>query len=374
MLELKSSVLRGNYYEFTLPKRSFVTPSNAGIDAYYRPPETGDEERLTFRWRKEGGALSRKQLRCSLVSPGNLPNSKKKQGAGEPDVTVAIFEGLGDKKGAGELVMMEGGLKRVECEDIKGLEMVLVMGARIINDVYFCNTQRIFEMDLAALQREGPQRRRLMMSPPTPTVRAASPPTQQQQLMNGSGRSFADRYADKDLGPPVAYHRPAQPQQQLHQRQQSYPTTTSRVSERDRIAAEQASIRAMLAAEQAQEERAKQVAVEAETQRLRQLYMPAVSASSRYSQQQQQRQPERRASHPQQQYPARPQQPQRLQSIPQGRPAPPMVIDGMMPSSGGLVVPQQPRMEKRRSFLGLFGMGDEGRGGNRLGKKKSSMW
>lgn len=158
----------GPYWEFSLPKTSFLQPTGSRLDH-----ELDAAGRLlavtpvaTFRWRKEGGMLTRGSLRCSLIyesnvlhddgggGPGvptesNANGKRKASGPSEPDMTVAIFtNGLAGGKGAGkgEVTVFEPNLKRVEVEDLKGLEVTLVMTAIAIADVYFGDMRTGFNL------------------------------------------------------------------------------------------------------------------------------------------------------------------------------------------------------------------------------------
>ena len=110
--------------------------------------------------------LTRGSLRCSLIYESNVlhddggggsaaptdsnTNGKRKaSGPSEPDMTVAIFtNGLAGGKGAGrgEVTIFEPNLKRVEVEDLKGLEVTLVMTAMAIADVYFGDMRTGFNL------------------------------------------------------------------------------------------------------------------------------------------------------------------------------------------------------------------------------------
>ncbi|TGZ78454.1 hypothetical protein EX30DRAFT_157158 [Ascodesmis nigricans] len=401
IFELHASTLRGNYWEFTLPKRSFHPPSNSLIDAHYDPIPS---ERLTFRWRKEGGALTRKQLRCYLVSPGNLPGPggrKTKKGAGEPDIPVAMFEGLGEKSGRGELTLYESNFRRMEVQDLKGLEMVLVMGARIVNDVYFCRTREMFNTEGEVMAGVGKPRGGSAVV--VPQVQAQQPPipqirTQQQQPPPGY---YPPEKSSHQPGhyppekPSASSSSPSTPQphpqsfaarMQHHQQTPSHPRpphhhqpTPPSPSTEARIAHEQAQIRAMLAREEADRINREKSAIDAETERLRRLYLP----------QQQQPQSVRRSSHPPPGHgddvpPVMPPRPSTTVPAQGRRPSqtqrPPIVGGG---GGGLLVVPgmnqqQGLRHARRKSFLGLFGMDKElgAGGGGQDGKlrKKSSFW
>ena len=120
----------------------------------------------TFRWRKEGGVLTRGSLRCSLIHENNVlhenggggpaaptdsnSNEKRKtSGPSEPDITVAIFtNGLmgGKSAGKGEVTIFEPNLRRIEVEDLKGLEVTLVMTAMAIADMYFGDMRTGFNL------------------------------------------------------------------------------------------------------------------------------------------------------------------------------------------------------------------------------------
>lgn len=127
-------------------------------------------EYATFRWRKEGGVLSKPSLRCSLIHPNNLPlqddglgayrrGSGTESSGGDPDTTVAIFtNGLGGKRQKGEVTIYESNLARVDVEDVKGLELALVLGAAVIADVWFGDTRTLFNLSSCPEGFRGPGR------------------------------------------------------------------------------------------------------------------------------------------------------------------------------------------------------------------------
>ncbi|KAI5778429.1 hypothetical protein EDC01DRAFT_790970 [Geopyxis carbonaria] len=395
-VELKHSTLRGNFWEFTLPKRSFVPPTNAGIDAGYTPPVS---EFLTFRWRKEGGALSRKQLRCSLVSPGNLPGAKRNAGAGEPDIPLAMYAGVGDKHGRGELVVYESNFQRVHLEDLKGLEMVLLLGARVINDIHFCPTATTFNTGGAVSVSTSSTRNRAGSSPlpPTrnPTPAPNSFPVQQQhpqhpqhsQHPGSSQQQYRTSQNAQNAPIPVPTPRPGPTPQDLARRKRDEAERAARID------AEQAAIRTMLATEEAREAAARQAAVDAETARLARLYaqstvvpmMAQPGGSSRPIMTQPGRQstpapaqvprPHRSPAPLRQTLRPHPSPPQPhvspTQRTPTQPPRPAVVGGGGGYGNGGrvgsgyfggattLAPASAPTVVKRRSFLGLFGGGKE---------------
>lgn len=423
---LKSSALRGNVWEFLLPQRSFPRPSNSHIDASYTPPQT---DYLLFRWRKEGGVLSRAQLKCSLVGGG---------GGEEPDSQLAMYTGVGDRAGRGEMSIYESNFRRVEIQDPKGLDMVLLLSARVINDVWFLPSRGTFNApavsgrprarggsEVAPLQPQPQQPQQQPPSPPPPPAETRypadkKPPVEKavdrvaeeqaeirqmlaaEELQNkarrqqGMGGTFAARFAAQGEGKEVV---------EPHE-----------IENRRRIAAEQADIRHMLAAEENQSQARKQAQVEAETERLRSLYGGGDQLN-------------RRASVPQQQVPrvviapplpanTNPRvKPQRMA----GRPRPEWAVPGQprpqsfsgqlrSVSESGLQTVQPPAMQagggsgdwlspaaaaapgkrldatksRRKSFMGFcygkpldsaaVAAAEEEKKKKKLSKKKSSMW
>jgi hypothetical protein len=276
-VEMKHSTLKGNFWEFSMPKHSFPPPTNSQIDAGYTPPVS---ERLYFRWRKEGGVLSRSQLRCSLVSTANTPGSSsrdRKAGAKEPDITLAMYEGVGDKHGRGEFVVYESNFRRVDIEDLKGLDLVMVIGARVINDIWFCPTATTFNTGSEVMVGSG-SKQKGKNSPPVPVLASqpvplqAGPPPQpgtfsqrfrqhQRQGHEQSPPAYPAGSGGLTAYPPEKTNGPT-PEQERAKKDQ----------ERRRIEAEQAEIHCMLAREEAQEQARKQAAINAETERLKRLY------------------------------------------------------------------------------------------------------
>lgn len=387
ILEHHHSALRGTYWEFTLPKTSFLPPTSSKLDAASAAAAIAHLPRATFRWRKEGGLMTRPQLRCSLVSPANLPSvpgtasSSKKAGANEPDIPIAMFLGLGEKKGIGEITIIQSNLKRVEVEDLKGLEVVLLLSAMAIGDIWFQPTNQMFNLNPPIRgSASGTARRKnsmpLSAAAPTPTVAVSapeprSPPTTSPQHGKPppGNASFAARF---------------QQQQQSHQRRHSTPMDVDaeysrRLQEeeerRRRIAEkEQEEIRKMLAEEESRERRKREEDVNRETERLKRIYEAERAEFMARG--------------------ARTAQPQRVPSQQRGQ-RPPVVGGGggmtMPPPHGGRASMMPPpqggrggpakddkKLGSRKSFLGLkFGSSSgskEEEKKKKLSKKGSSMF
>lgn len=120
-----------------MPQRSFRMPSNSTLDQSQSDPATSDiTPKLKFTWRKDG-SLSR-DFACYLSGKSTTPDGKKKNK--EPDITVSIFRSFK------ELTLYEPNLSRVEMQDFKGLEVVLLLCAVVIRDVYFTPPKEAFNL------------------------------------------------------------------------------------------------------------------------------------------------------------------------------------------------------------------------------------
>ena len=125
-------------WEFEMPQRTFRVPSSSTLDRTQSDPAAAEvTPKLRFSWRKDG-KLS-KDLSCLLHGKSTtIPDTKNK--SREPDITVAIFQGLR------ELTLYEPNLYRVEMEDFKGLEVVLLLAAVAIRDIFFGPAKEAFHI------------------------------------------------------------------------------------------------------------------------------------------------------------------------------------------------------------------------------------
>lgn len=250
------------------------------------------------------------------------------------------------------MVVYESNFRRVELEDRKGLEILMVLGCRVVSEVYGNDTMRVFNVP----QQEGkrrPSAGRATTGTPAPIVGQQPVPVNQAPMAPTSA--------------PLQQQR-----RQLSFKEEEARRKKAAEEEAKKIAAEQAAIREMLRREQ----EAEQQRIAAETERLRR------EEARRLEMQRRQSVPQ--ARHPQQQhYPPQPprpgvfQQSQSHQRIPQ-MPAPPnqqprrlqsqQVLRQSVPgaSSRGSqsavgLTPQgqgQKKVDRRKSFLGLFSSGD----------------
>ncbi|KAK8203473.1 hypothetical protein BKA81DRAFT_277115, partial [Phyllosticta paracitricarpa] len=125
-------------YEFSMPQITFRLPSASTLDRTLNDPAADiTTPKLNFVWRRES-KLS-KDLTCYMTGKSTDPAKKKKKSK-EPDIAVALFRSLR------EVTVYESNLFRVEMEDPKGLEVVLLLSAAAIRDIYFGQINQVFNV------------------------------------------------------------------------------------------------------------------------------------------------------------------------------------------------------------------------------------
>lgn len=126
-------------WDFEMPQHTFRQPSSSTLDRTQIDPSVADvTPKLRFSWRKDS-KLS-KDLAC-LLSGKTAMGPETKTKSKEPDITISIFKSLR------EMTLYEPNLYRVEMEDFKGLEVVLLLGAVTIRDVWFASVKDAFRVD-----------------------------------------------------------------------------------------------------------------------------------------------------------------------------------------------------------------------------------
>jgi hypothetical protein len=135
-------------YSFDMPQYTFRTPSGSALDRSTNDP-TADATtpHLKFVWRKEG-KLSTSNLVCYLTGKSTDTNNKKKGGK-EPDIAIALLTNYKD------LTIYESNFHRVDMEDYKGLEVVLILSTATIRDVYCGQRKDAFNMGEAGRKNSG---------------------------------------------------------------------------------------------------------------------------------------------------------------------------------------------------------------------------
>ncbi|KAK6343727.1 hypothetical protein TWF730_011316 [Orbilia blumenaviensis] len=425
----KSSKWTGSYWEFTLPRRSFRQPTGSRLDAELaRNNALPPTDVSTFRWRKDGGVVSKTSLRCAMLSPASNSGDRhaKKKGGGEPDITVAIMDKLKD------VTIYQPSLQRVDVEDKKGLEVALLLTATVIADIYFTPPSTSFNVGIqpsisASSSPNVRPQRPLPTVVPTP-VAPAPVPSAPVGLNANDGRRRSNSISPINTTPPthtllkaptVANNAPTVVNNNVLrdtaslQRQQAIEDRRRFEEEKNRqreAAIEEKRTRKLLEKE-AIERRKEEARVNAETERLRKQYGSDAEAWERlqrgqdtarhygyYGHQRNQSVPQPPSSYNQrppvivepkdnntpnqpppngrrwsQQLPPR----QPLYPVPETQQARPpqnnqyLSPNAAPPSSFQQSPQKQPK--KKSSFLGLFGGGSSS-SGNGLAKKKSSFF
>ena len=297
---------------------------------------------MGLRWKKDS-KLS-KDLVCFQSGKALNPDGTKNKNK-EPDITLAIFHGQK------EVTLYEPNLIRVDIEDVKGLEVILLLGAVIIRDVYFGNMREVFNLTDArksststspAVPSSRPIVGQITTSPP-PT---AGGPVRDPRVPPTDPRSQWELDAET-----VRLKQQVKEEERQRKRQEE---------------AEERRIRQMLEAED-KDARRRQAEVDAETERLKRIY--GAEQARPHSQ------PSRRHS-------SQPQQPQQ---------PPPVPITYHTPSTwgsynagpymsganqNGLLSPNQQSQGRLRnkSSIWNFGRRKSDDDGGRLSKKRSAVF
>lgn len=358
-----------------MPMQTFRQPSTSSLDRTQSDPTASETTpKIGFKWKKE--KLS-KDLICNLSGKSANPDGSKRKNK-EPDIPVAFFSHLKN------VTIYEPNLTRVDIEDPKGLEVVLLLSAAVIKDVFFSNMKEAFNISETPRQRSGSAAQR--NSPPT-HVNGVRVPTS-QQLPSQNQQQQYQNYHPQDSGRPALYVQTnnARPPPTDPRSQWEIDLETHRLKkqveheERARKKSEQAEmkrVKQMLEAEE-KEGRRKQAEIDKETDRLRREY----AAEQRRLEQRMPQPP----LPPRQQVPARhsapivqqpyqrpPQQPYSNRYLPPG-PNPQYLFapHQQQPQQSGRRSAEPMLKPKRSSFFQF--MTSSADDGQRLHKKQSSIW
>lgn len=131
------------HWEFEMPQQTFRQPSVSALDRSQSDPAASDTTpKVAFKWKRDG-KLS-KDITCYLS--GRSTDGKKSK---EPDITVAMFQH------GRELTIYQPNMHRVEVEDSKGLEVVLLLGAQVIKDIFFNASRDMFNISSPPTSRKN---------------------------------------------------------------------------------------------------------------------------------------------------------------------------------------------------------------------------
>ncbi|KAM5436467.1 hypothetical protein MferCBS31731_005745 [Microsporum ferrugineum] len=342
---------------FEMPQRTFREPSKSQLDKTLTTPATSDAtSRLRFNWRKDG-RMGSKELGCYLSGKviGPSGNSKKNR---EPDITVAIFSAFK------EITLYEPNFSRVEMEDYKGLEIVLMLGAMVIRDVYFSPMKEAFNVVHPSSNPASPIDRPITTSVPSRPLNGATikpPVTSHPPRTQLPTQILPQRPPQRATEPPRQNIPPADPRTQWELDAESHALKQQNKAEkRSRLKKDKEAERQtkkLLEAEE-KEARKRQVQIDKETERLKKIYGKEESKVHRLQQMQP---PAPRPAQPPRQ--AQPQS--QVQFVP---PRPQSVLGGLRP-------PQQPpaQLKEKRSIFG-FRKKESSVSTNTLLKKRSSMF
>lgn len=250
---------RADSWGFEIPERSFKLPTASKLDQETGSNEVSDlSPKIMFHWKRDG-RLNR-DMTCYMS--GKSVGGKKSK---EPDITVAMYRG---EKQGDAVCIYEPNMARVEVEDRKGLEVVLLLSAVVVRDLHFAPRQNPFNIAGAAPAgvANGKGRRGSRPLAPSP-----NDPT----LVSGA-------LGDAALQAP-AHTPPARPSPTSNAAKQAEIDAETRrlqamVAEeerqrRERLAREEEEkTRRMLQEEEAAQRRWKQAEIDAETERLRREY------------------------------------------------------------------------------------------------------
>ncbi|EPE07318.1 hypothetical protein F503_07969 [Ophiostoma piceae UAMH 11346] len=171
-------------WEFEMPIETFRMPSASRLDRGsaddgegYGPAGTLNDTfapKNGFRWKRDG-RLGNKDMTCFMLgrtvdyhAPSDKQSSSNRRK--EPDITVALVKHGRDPA----VTIYEPNLQRVEVQDRKGLELVLLLGAQVIRDLYVVPRADAFNIEGAAAAAGAAGRRR--KNSRTATMSMVGPP------------------------------------------------------------------------------------------------------------------------------------------------------------------------------------------------------
>ena len=255
-------------WEFEVPVQTFRQPSASELDRQQPDTPADLTPRIMFRWKKDG-RLS-KDLTC-FMSGTSLGGRKNK----EPDITVAMFKAARDSV----VTVYQPNLHRVEVEDRKGLEVIMLLSAEVIKDLYISPRSDLFNLSSESAAAAAGKRKNSR-----PTVTFAVPSSNSSTpIMSGANQaspSSKPQSSTTSMSAIPSTAKPPSPKQPSPSQQAEIDAETRRLQalvereqrEREkRERAEQKRIKKMLEDED-RERRRREAEVAKETERLRKKY------------------------------------------------------------------------------------------------------
>lgn len=242
-------------WEFEMPQQTFRAPSVSALDRGLHDPAASDvTPKIGFKWKKDGKFS--KDYACFLSGKStDIEGGRAK--SKEPDITISIFRGLK------ELTLYEPNLQRVDIEDMKGLEVALLLGAVVIRDVYSGSLKETFNIT-AAGRKSNPT----SPSSLTPALQAGVRP-QTASPPNSGGSALQTPIRDPRVPPTDPRSQWEIDAETARLRRQNAEEERAR---RRREQEEERQTRLLLESEEREQHRRQQAEIERETERLKQLY------------------------------------------------------------------------------------------------------
>lgn len=383
-MQVKIEVREGKWgaserYEFSMPQTSFRTPSASNLDRGQSDPASlAITPKVNFIWRRES-KLS-KELTCFMTGK-STDTIEKKKSKRDPDIAIALFRSMR------ELTIYEPNVDRMEMEDPKGLEVVLLLSAIVIKDLYFAHKDQMHELfNISGIPQDrklSGSGRRLTNPPPGASIVAHQKQPPIARLTRNDGTSLPRLQTEpsrqvpmqppRSLGPPPV----ADPRSQWEldaetarlKAQAEAEAKDQRRRHREREKADEAERKRLqrMVEEEEKSARLQQIEIDKETERLRRQYgMDPLNAR-----------PTGHAG------PRMQSSPQGVQFVPgkasggsshgQSASSNSLFMSGAVPgaSSSSLNVS---RPGKKKSFFGLRSVSDDAEGRRKVIKKSSSMW
>lgn len=264
---IPGSFTRTDSWEFEMLTQSFKMPSSSQLDRQNQngEPVADFRPRVMFRWKKDG-KLTR-DMTCF-----NVGKSLGKHKSKEPDITIALF-----KHGRGTAVTIyEPNLQRLDMEDRKGLDIVLVLGAEVIRDLYLSPERRpdLFNTRSGAVATGRRKNSRPSPPPAGPSMAmtgALGPPPQESQPSMSTAN-----VASYPAARPSSYDIDAETERlkaMVEKEEQERQAARQREDrERERMDMEEAKRIKQMIDDEEKEKRLRDAEVAKETERLKRLY------------------------------------------------------------------------------------------------------
>lgn len=181
------------HWEFEMPQNSFRQPSVSALDRSQSDPAVSDvTPKIAFKWKRDG-KLS-KDISCYLS--GKSTDGRKNK---EPDITVAMY------KAGKDLTIYEPNMHRVDVEDVKGLEVVFLLSAAVIKDIFFNANREMFNINSPNTSNMNPKRKNS-----GPVIATGKSSTSPPPMMSGAAYSTPPSRVPASQIPPQQSSRPQQ--------------------------------------------------------------------------------------------------------------------------------------------------------------------